>query len=221
MSLFCIFAQTQTMKHNDSYTIFFGDTELLITCDVPSDGYHIVDAEAFESFSQAKIVKIVENSKYVAVVTPSPNHTFEALKAEFKWVEAAGGVVTNVAGDLLMIHLRGRWDLPKGHIESGESSRAAALREVVEETGIRAEVVGSEPLVCTYHTYNTYGEWELKRTTWWAMRSEGGEPKALSEEGITNAEWCQRATLRERLKTTYPTIKRLVERYVLKTSDYE
>ena len=203
------------MKHNDSYTIFFGDSELLITREMPSERYEIVDAEVFNSFSQAKIVKKVETSKYVAVVTPSPELAFEALRAEFKWVEAAGGVVTNVAGDLLMIHLRGRWDLPKGHVESGESSREAALREVEEETGIRAEAVGDEPLVCTYHTYNTYGAWELKRTTWWAMHSEGGRPKAQSEEGITSVEWCERATLRERLKTTYPTIKRLVERYVL------
>lgn len=203
------------MKHNDSYTIFFGDSELLITRDMPSERYEIVDAEVFNSFSQAKIVKKVETSKCVAVVTPSPELAFEALRAEFKWVEAAGGVVTNVAGDLLMIHLRGRWDLPKGHVESGESSREAALREVEEETGIRAEAVGDEPLVCTYHTYNTYGAWELKRTTWWAMHSEGGKPKAQSEEGITSVEWCERATLRERLKTTYPTIKRLVERYVL------
>ena len=203
------------MKHNDSYTIFFGDSELLITREMPSERYEIVDAEVFNSFSQAKIVKKVETSKYVAVVTPSPELAFEALRAEFKWVEAAGGVVTNVAGDLLMIHLRGRWDLPKGHVESGESSREAALREVEEETGIRAEAVGDEPLVCTYHTYNTYGAWELKRTTWWAMHSIGGKPKAQSEEGITSVEWCERATLRERLKTTYPTIKRLVERYVL------
>ena len=203
------------MKHNDSYTIFFGDSELLITREMPSERYEIVDAEVFNSFSQAKIVKKVETSKYVAVVTPSPELAFEALRAEFKWVEAAGGVVTNVAGDLLMIHLRGRWDLPKGHVESGESSREAALREVEEETGIRAEAVGDEPLVCTYHTYNTYGAWELKRTTWWAMHSEGGKPKAQSEEGITSVEWCELATLRERLKTSYPTIKRLVERYVL------
>ena len=203
------------MKHNDSYTIFFGDSELLITREMPSERYEIVDAEVFNSFSQAKIVKKVETSKYVAVVTPSPELAFEALRAEFKWVEAAGGVVTNVAGDLLMIHLRDRWDLPKGHVESGESSREAALREVEEETGIRAEAVGDEPLVCTYHTYNTYGAWELKRTTWWAMHSEGGKPKAQSEEGITSVEWCERATLRDRLKTTYPTIKRLVERYVL------
>jgi ADP-ribose pyrophosphatase YjhB (NUDIX family) len=107
------------------------------------------------------------------------------------------------------------WSFPKGHVEQGESSRVAAQREVEEETGIMAEVVGNEPLAYSYHTYNTYGEWELKRTAWWAMRSEGGEPKAQSEEGIAAVEWCERATLGERLKTTYPTIKRLVERYVL------
>ena len=203
------------MKHNDSYTIFFGDSELLITRDMPSERYYILDVEACDSFSQAKIVKKVESRKYVAIVTDNPESSFERLKAEFKGVEASGGVVTNVAGDLLMIRLRGRWDLPKGHVEQGESSRVAAQREVEEETGIRAEVVGNEPLAYTYHTYNTYGQWELKRTAWWAMRSEAGEPKAQSEEGITAVEWCQRATLGERLKTTYPTIKRLVERYLL------
>lgn len=203
------------MKHNDSYTIFFGDSELLITRDMPSERYYLFDVEACDSFSQAKIVKKVESSKYVAIVTNNPESAFERLKAEFKWVEAAGGVVTNVSGDLLMIRLRGRWDLPKGHVEQGESSRVAAQREVEEETGIRAEVMGDAPLAYSYHTYNTYGEWELKRTAWWAMRSEGGEPKAQSEEGIAAVEWCERATLGERLKTTYPTIKRLVERYVL------
>ena len=71
------------MKHNDSYTIFFGDSELLITRDMPSERYEVVDAEVFNSFSQAKIVKKVETSKCVAVVTPSPELTFEALRAEF------------------------------------------------------------------------------------------------------------------------------------------
>lgn len=33
------------------------------------------------------------------------------------------------------------WSLPKGHVEAGESARAAAVREVEEETGIRGRVV--------------------------------------------------------------------------------
>ena len=36
---------------------------------------------------------------------------------------------------------RGEWVLPKGHIEPGETPEAAAVREVQEEAGVRAEVV--------------------------------------------------------------------------------
>jgi 8-oxo-dGTP diphosphatase len=38
--------------------------------------------------------------------------------------------------------LKGRWSLPGGHINPGETARAAALREVQEETGIEAQVCG-------------------------------------------------------------------------------
>src|SRR3990167_10519187 len=33
------------------------------------------------------------------------------------------------------------WDFPKGHLEIGESSEDAALREVKEETGVKAEII--------------------------------------------------------------------------------
>ena len=36
----------------------------------------------------------------------------------------------------------GDWSLPKGHIEAGESREEAAIREVKEETGIEARIVG-------------------------------------------------------------------------------
>ena len=38
--------------------------------------------------------------------------------------------------------LKGRWSPPGGHIEPGERVRAAALREVREETGVEAEIRG-------------------------------------------------------------------------------
>jgi 8-oxo-dGTP pyrophosphatase MutT (NUDIX family) len=37
---------------------------------------------------------------------------------------------------LLLEYNLGHWDLPKGHIEAGEKSEAAALRELKEETGV-------------------------------------------------------------------------------------
>jgi 8-oxo-dGTP diphosphatase len=36
----------------------------------------------------------------------------------------------------------GVWSLPGGHIEPGERAMAAALREVKEETGVEAELLG-------------------------------------------------------------------------------
>jgi diadenosine hexaphosphate hydrolase (ATP-forming) len=35
------------------------------------------------------------------------------------------------------------WVFPKGHIEPGEDAREAALREVLEEAGVRARVIAS------------------------------------------------------------------------------
>ncbi len=45
---------------------------------------------------------------------------------------------------LLMKH-RDRYDLPKGHVESGESDLECAFREMTEETGIPASAVCIEP----------------------------------------------------------------------------
>ena len=144
-----------------------------------------------------------------------------SLKEQFLFVEAAGGVVWNEHNELLMIHSRGHWDMPKGHVESGESGRLAALREVEEETGLRCEIVGEGPLAHTWHAYDTYGRWELKRTEWWAMRPIGGELKPQTEEGISEACWIGGDRLAEALKLSYATIKSVVERYTEKREDYE
>ena len=37
---------------------------------------------------------------------------------------------------------KGLWSLPGGHIEPGESAKAAAVREVREETGVDADIRG-------------------------------------------------------------------------------
>lgn len=54
----------------------------------------------------------------------------------------AGGVVFNAKREVLLLRDRmGFWVFPKGHPEPGESLEEAAVREVWEETGVRAEVL--------------------------------------------------------------------------------
>jgi 8-oxo-dGTP diphosphatase len=59
---------------------------------------------------------------------------------------AAVGVVCLKGADVLLIRRgqpprAGEWSLPGGRIEWGETVRAAALRELYEETGVEAEIV--------------------------------------------------------------------------------
>ena len=56
-----------------------------------------------------------------------------------RWT-SAGGVVIGPDGVIALIHQKKKWTLPKGRVDPGESVSRAALREVLEETGLRASV---------------------------------------------------------------------------------
>ena len=124
------------MQNATTHTIYFGSSRVDICSVPPSAADCVVEVEVNMELSVAKVIKKVETDKFVTILSPDPEQTFEALAEQFIRVRAAGGVVTNSRGELLMIHLRGRWDLPKGHIEEGEASSEAALREVKEELGV-------------------------------------------------------------------------------------
>ncbi|MEW5719702.1 MAG: NUDIX domain-containing protein [Chloroflexota bacterium] len=58
-------------------------------------------------------------------------------------IEKSAGVVVFYRGaqiEYLLVH-SSYWGFPKGHIESGESERAAAMREAREETGIHVALL--------------------------------------------------------------------------------
>ena len=60
---------------------------------------------------------------------------------------SAGGLVVDRATNRAVIigrrNTRGRllWSLPKGHLEENESPEEAAIREVLEETGLTGEII--------------------------------------------------------------------------------
>ena len=59
-------------------------------------------------------------------------------------VSGAGGVVFDPQGRVLLIAYPasrgGGWSFPKGHIDPGETFEVAAVREVLEEGGVKAEI---------------------------------------------------------------------------------
>jgi 8-oxo-dGTP pyrophosphatase MutT (NUDIX family) len=90
-------------------------------------------------------------------------------------VPAAGGVLWRAgAGDrveILLVH-RPRyddWSLPKGKRDPGESDEHCALREVEEETGMRA-ILGRELAPTIYR--DRHGR--LKQVRYWEMTVAGG-----------------------------------------------
>ena len=55
----------------------------------------------------------------------------------------AGGIIVWRDRVVLRRTLAGEWVLPKGWIDPGETPEQAAVREVREETGVKAEIVGT------------------------------------------------------------------------------
>ena len=187
-------------------TIYFLDRSVtFIDREADTTAFDLI-VEAAEGISRAKVIKILETHNNIAIISDSANDTFTSFAEEFTFVVAAGGVVLDSSGKTLMISRRGRWDLPKGHWEEGESIEECALREVVEETGVAASEI-IKPICNTFHTYNVYGEWELKCTHWFLMRGNSGATAPQHEEGISAAEWLTPEEVCKALHESYPTIR--------------
>lgn len=172
------------------FELFFEDKVVIFTDDpgAESPDAFVYAAAPGERIGIAKMLEKFGNTNRLTVKTADPLRTFELFASQFVPVEAGGGIVKDAAGRLLMIHRNGRWDLPKGHLEKGETPAEGAEREVREETGAEGLEIG-ELMAVSRHFYNKYGKWELKRTWWFAMHCEGSCLAPQTEEGIAAAEW--------------------------------
>lgn len=200
------------IESDGSLVVSFAD-RLLKFASTESEGWYSVVHTDSESISRAKIVLFLDTYKRVVVLSPNPLDSFIEIARQFVWVEAAGGIVENAAGEVVMIRRNERWDLPKGHREMGEEFDWCAQREAEEETGVKVESVG-RLLATTLHGYSFYGKWELKLTAWYQMQGSSAELTPQKEEGIICAEWIGRGEIREKIKTSFPTIRAVFDAFL-------
>ena len=110
-----------------------------------------------------------------------------------------------------MIFRRGKWDLPKGKLDKGETLEECAVREVKEETGLE-NVQLKKFMLTTFHTYNEFGRHILKESHWYRMKAASSQPlKPQTEEDIQQIAWVKPAALSEKLKNSFPSIKDVIE----------
>ena len=134
------------------------------------------------------------------------------LKKELVFIKAAGGVVENHEGKILMMKRLGFWDLPKGKAEKGEKSEVTAVREVEEECNVN--VFAEDKLVTTWHTYTAKGKLTVKRTKWFTMRLISDlKMKPQTEEGIEELIWMEDSQVLEAEKQSYKSISHVLEAY--------
>lgn len=131
---------------------------------------------------------------------------------------AAGGIVENEDKKILLIFRRGKWDLPKGKLDEGETIEECAVREVEEETGLRSIQQG-ELIEVTLHNYIEKGTEIEKETYWYAMKVEGEQNLvAQTEEGIEDIKWVKESELPVYLANTYNNIIDIIEKYYDKSN---
>lgn len=114
---------------------------------------------------------------------------------------SAGGIVFNNQGQVLLTQNSSNkyWGFPKGHIEKGQTSKEAALREVKEEGGVEAEIidkVADSRYIYTFkagykiHDLNEPKEGDkiFKVVTIYLMKYISGDPKDHDWE-VSEAGW--------------------------------
>lgn len=133
-----------------------------------------------------------------------------------KQARSAGGVVfrqyDGQVAILLLKHESGKWMLPKGTIEHGETPEEVALREVQEETGIsRVRVVADLGEERYYFFWRSEDAFYDKTVRYFLLEFLGGEePAPQAEEGFVATEWVPLGVALERIK--YKETREVVRR---------
>lgn len=166
-----------------------------------------------------KLIEKINNGEllYVNIYHKNEEKLEQFLRKKLPVVEAGGGMVYNNKKEILFIRRNSKWDLPKGKIEEGESYEDAAIRETMEETGVKNLEV-RRFLKKTYHIFKRNDKFKLKITYWYEMYSDyDGELIPEEKEGIKKVKWKNFEKSQKALQDSYENIKLLFPKEYLLT----
>lgn len=166
---------------------------------------HFRDIKHLHNLTELFLSQGFERDVYL--ICPTNIETaFESFQSRFHLAQTGGGIVKDEHGNILFIYRNGFWDLPKGHLESGETLETCALREVFEETGLSGLQLIEQSAV-SWHIYDLNNKTILKSNSWFLMEATSDQPLKLQQkEGITSAKWVSKEEIPHYLKRCYRSI---------------
>ena len=194
------------------YKVFFNRKFVLLTT-------KIVDHDDETPFfyikytNQKQIISALKSKKTkgIYLYNATQYKLWKKLLKIFSLVEAAGGLVEHQSGKFLFIYRNDKWDLPKGRVEEKEILIDGAVREVMEETGVK-DLIVKKNLNHTYHLFSRNGKYKLKKTYWYLMTtSYDGILQPQFDEGIVKAEWKTKEEIPHLMENAYNNIKMVLD----------
>jgi ADP-ribose pyrophosphatase YjhB (NUDIX family) len=204
--------------------IYYNNKPLILTTNIASyiaahpiaEGYMTFEGAFSRNYRLAISHLDILTSLGAIIEDESETALQQELHKQYRPIDAGGGVVKNEKGGILMIFRRGKWDLPKGKRDDGESMEDCSVREVNEETGLQHISMGNK--ICdTYHIYSQYKKNLLKRTAWYHMTASSGEIlKPQLEENILEARWIAEKNMGPVIFKSYEAIREVLVQAGLK-----
>ncbi|NQS99729.1 MAG: NUDIX hydrolase [Candidatus Omnitrophica bacterium] len=128
---------------------------------------------------------------------------------------SAGGIVLRGKGKdpqvLLIKDSYGRWTWPKGHIDKGETSKDAALREIKEEVGLKSlRIIGKVGRINYF--FRLKGELIFKTVFFFLVEATGKDKLVVQKEELEDAQWFKLPQAAKRVE--YKGAKDLLEKAI-------
>ena len=111
------------------YKVYIENSAVLFAQQLPADPQgEVFRVAPGETPAITKFLQKLQFTKKLYVISENIERIFDEFRASLPFIEAAGGLVVDDAAKVLMIFRNGRWDLPKGKLETapcGKSARSA------------------------------------------------------------------------------------------------